>query len=160
MPETLLKKRKSQEAARAARREEAEKRKQVSIVLRRQRGYIGWMIKTTTPRLDQGRCCRFVNHLSGLTTNISLRGCLFVELWLVLTNIYRPTRRSVVSSSSVPSPTSRSTAMRSARRSALLARAARPVPSTFPRSPSWSLSSVSRGMFFSIEPVYSKTNIL
>lgn len=30
VPETLLKKRKSQEAARAARREEAEKRKQVS----------------------------------------------------------------------------------------------------------------------------------
>jgi hypothetical protein len=33
VPETLLKKRKSQEAARAARREEAEKRKQVSSLL-------------------------------------------------------------------------------------------------------------------------------
>lgn len=33
VPETLLKKRKSQEAARAARREEAEKRKQVSYYL-------------------------------------------------------------------------------------------------------------------------------
>jgi hypothetical protein len=32
VPETLLKKRKSQEAARAARREEAEKRKQVSLL--------------------------------------------------------------------------------------------------------------------------------
>jgi hypothetical protein len=33
VPETLLKKRKSQEAARAVRREEAEKRKQVSLLL-------------------------------------------------------------------------------------------------------------------------------
>lgn len=44
VPETLLKKRKSQEAARAARREEAEKRKQVSLlyVLRHHEG-IYWL---------------------------------------------------------------------------------------------------------------------
>ena len=55
VPETLLKKRKSQEAARAASREEAVKRKQVSLLHASRphgKGYIGWMIKTTTPRLD------------------------------------------------------------------------------------------------------------
>ena len=58
---------------------------------------------------------------------------------------YRPTRRSVLLSSSVPSPTSRSTATMSVRRSALLALPVRRVTSTSLTSPSWSSLSVSRG---------------
>lgn len=117
------------------------------------------MIITTTPRLDHGQCCRFVNHLSGLTPNISFLWMSVYRVAVRANEIFnRPTRRSVVSSSSVPSLTSRSTVTQSARRSALLARAARPVPSTFPRSPSWSLSFVSRGMSYLSNQRNSNTN--
>lgn len=60
---------------------------------------------------------------------------------------HRPTRRSVVLSSSALSPTSRSTVTQSARRSASAALPARRVTSTLRMSPSWSSLSVSRGMF-------------
>jgi hypothetical protein len=60
---------------------------------------------------------------------------------------HRPTRRSVVLSSSALSPTSRSTVTQSARRSASAVLPARRVTSSLRMRPSWSSLSVSRGMF-------------
>jgi hypothetical protein len=62
VPETLLKKRKSQEAARATRRADAEKTKQVSQIIFNLflvgRGS-GLVMITTHTRLDICQCCRF-----------------------------------------------------------------------------------------------------
>ena len=59
VPETLLKKRKSQEQSRAVRREELQKRKEVSILFSFILSSIDCMMYNyTTPRLDYGRCCR------------------------------------------------------------------------------------------------------
>lgn len=60
----------------------------------------------------------------------------------------RPTRRSALPSSSVPSPTSGSTAMLSVRRSVSVVSPASRATSTSLTSPSLSLLSVSRGEYF------------
>lgn len=63
---------------------------------------------------------------------------------------HRPTRRSALPSSSVPSPTSGSTAMLSVRRSVSVVSPASRATSTSLTSPSLSLLSVSRGEYFSL----------
>lgn len=68
VPETLLKKRKSQEKERAEAAEKRDARKKVHISLPSPKFLCTLMKKyPTTPRLAYGRCCRIVNHLSGLT---------------------------------------------------------------------------------------------
>lgn len=69
VPETLLKKRKSQEKAREERTAELQKKKAV-----RQYFHCMWdevavtvMICTIAATRPSGRCCRSVNHLSGLS---------------------------------------------------------------------------------------------
>lgn len=74
VPETLLKKRKSQEQARAARLEAAQKRKQVSLFVPNSSSgaRVGWvMIAISATRL-RSMLSLTVNHLSGLTSNTSL----------------------------------------------------------------------------------------
>jgi hypothetical protein len=70
VPETLLKKRKSQEAARAEARAAAEEKKKVSVSPFQHTqitpNYL--MITANHATRPSGRCCRIVNHLSGLTT--------------------------------------------------------------------------------------------
>lgn len=69
VPETLLKKRKSQEAARAERRAEAEKKKKVGSSFLHALPYPFQLPDDNTNHATRptGQCCRFVNHLSGLT---------------------------------------------------------------------------------------------
>lgn len=64
MPETLLKKRKSQEKERADKAEQRETKKKVRLLCFQISTAV--MIPTQTTRLASGQCCRIVNHLSGL----------------------------------------------------------------------------------------------
>jgi hypothetical protein len=70
VPETLLKKRKSQEKAREQRLSAIEKRKKVSRIAHPYTKKHSVMIPTNKVTRPSGQCCPFVNHLSGLS-NIS-----------------------------------------------------------------------------------------
>ncbi len=85
VPETLLKKRKSQEKAREERSAEVEKKKKVSptfpVIMISGYGKLWtWtmvMIHTNFATRPTGRCCRFINHLSGLNRSRLLRPNLY-----------------------------------------------------------------------------------
>lgn len=90
-----------------------------------------------------------IYHLSGLICHENTT-VVFVRLLFgprANMSIQRRPRRSVVSSSSVPRSTSRSTVTKSVRRSVSTVSPSKRVPSTSLLRRSWSLLSVSRGMF-------------
>jgi hypothetical protein len=137
VPETLLKKRKSQEKARAERAAEQDKRKQVgpllllSVIMGRYDAQQHLATRPTSMLLLN------LYHLSGLIEffenalrDVSGNSESFAD------TIHRPTRRSAASSSSVLRSTSRSTVMLSVRGSALRALPSRMAPSTSRLRPS------------------------
>lgn len=88
VPETLLKKRKSQEAARAERRAEIEAKKKVGSSLQMQfpcnfpflHLSSNNLMKTPTTRLDQRSMLSPVNHLSGLILVDATCHCLHTSI--------------------------------------------------------------------------------
>ena len=66
VPETLLKKRKSQEKARAEKTALIERKKKVSQQHRAMLYIRRYVMHKIPLRLDQGQCCCKINHLSGL----------------------------------------------------------------------------------------------